>query len=139
MPNLQMSNLHTVPAAYPEQKSVRNVRAHREMAIHIERTGFLDLGRIVMDESGSKVSRFKRNMPAYESLESVLSAFETEIWHADFTTKNNDYAHHHLIQYRAYVWMVPIPEHLDSRERSRLKIHVLVHLDFLTEYWHVRN
>ena len=61
-----------MPAAYPEQKSVRNVRAHREMVIHIERTGFVALVCIGMNDSRSKISRFNRNMPAYES---VLSGF----------------------------------------------------------------
>ena len=65
----------TVPAAYPEQKSVRNVRAHREIVIHIECTQFLVLGRIVTDVSTSKMSRFSRNMPAYKS---VLSGFKTK-------------------------------------------------------------
>ena len=63
-----------VPAAYPEQKSVRNVRAHREMVILIERTGFDVLVCIVTNNSRSKISRFKRNMPAYES---VLSGLKT--------------------------------------------------------------
>ena len=45
------------------------------MVIHIERTGFLVLGRIVTDDSTSKMSRFSRNMPAYKS---VLSGFKTE-------------------------------------------------------------
>ena len=64
--------LFTVPAAYPDQKSVRNVRAHREMVIHIERTRFLVFGRLVTDDSRPKISRISRNMPAYES---VLSGF----------------------------------------------------------------
>ena len=80
------------------------------MVIHIERTGFVVLVRIVTNDSRSKISRFSRNMPAYKS---VLSGFKTEIWHADFTTKKNDYAHHLIIQYWAYVWTVPIPEYLD--------------------------
>ena len=100
------------------------------MIIHIDRTGFLVLGRVVMNDSRSKISWFERNMPAYKS---VLSGFETEIWHADFTTKHNKYAHYLIIQYWAYVWTIPIPEYLDSRERSPLGIHVLVHLDFLAE------
>ena len=54
----------TVPAAYPEQKSVRNIRAHREMFIHIERIVSFVLGRIVMHDSRSEISRFDRNMPA---------------------------------------------------------------------------
>ena len=80
------------------------------MSIHIERTGLFVLGRIVMNDSASKISRFSRNMPAYKS---VLSGFKTDIWHTDFTTKKNDYAHHLIIQYWAYVWTVPIPEYLD--------------------------
>ena len=64
--------MYIVPAAYPEQKSVRNVRAHREMVIHIERTGFVVLVCIVTNDSRSKISRFKRNMPAYESVLSGL-------------------------------------------------------------------
>ena len=91
--------LPIVPAAYPEQESVRNVRAHREMVIHIERHGFIVLGRIVTDDSRSKISRFSRNMPAYESM---LSGFKTKIRHADFTTKHNDYAHHLIIQFELY-------------------------------------
>ena len=59
--------------------------------IHIVRTGFFVLGRIVNNDSRSKISRFNRNMPAYKSM---LSGFKTEIWHADFTTKHNEYAHH---------------------------------------------
>ena len=66
----------TMPTAYPDQKSVRNVRAHREMVINVERTGFDVLARIVDNNSRSKISRFKRNMPVYES---VLSGFKTEI------------------------------------------------------------
>ena len=58
------------------------------MSIHNERTGLPVLGRIVMNDSTSKISRFSRNMPAYKS---VLSGFKTEIWHADLTTKKNDY------------------------------------------------
>ena len=80
------------------------------MVIHIERTGFLVLGRIVVNDSRFKISRFKRNMPAYKS---VLSCFNPEIWHPDFTTKKNEYARHLIIQYWAYVWTVPIPEYLD--------------------------
>ena len=68
---------HTVPAAYPEQKCVRNVRAHREMVIHIERTGFVVLVRIVTNDSRSKISRFKRNMPAYESVLSGLTLYRS--------------------------------------------------------------
>ena len=47
------------------------------MVIHIERTGFVVLVRIVTNDSRSKISRFKRNiyMPAYES---VLSDLKTE-------------------------------------------------------------
>ena len=56
------ANELTVPAAYPEQKSVRNVRAHREMVIHIERIGFFALGRTVMNDAGSGISRFSRNI-----------------------------------------------------------------------------
>ena len=68
----------TVPAAYLEQKSVRNVRDLRRMVVYIERTGFLVLGHSVTDDSRFKVSRFSRNicMPAYKS---VLSGFKTEI------------------------------------------------------------
>ena len=44
------------------------------MVIHIERTGFAVLVRIVNNDSRSKISRFNRNMPAYES---VLSGFKT--------------------------------------------------------------
>ena len=76
------------------------------MSIDIERTGFFILGRIVTNDSTSKISRFGRNMPAYKS---VLSGFETEIWHADFTTKKNEYAH----RYWAYVRTVLIPEYLN--------------------------
>ena len=65
---------YIVPAAYPEQKGVRNVRAHRAMPIHIERTGFDVSVRIVTNDLRSKISRFKRNMPAYES---VLSGLKT--------------------------------------------------------------
>ena len=65
----------TVPAAYPDQKSVRNVRAHREMVINIVRTGFVVLACIVTNGSRSIISRFKRNMPAYES---VLSDLKTQ-------------------------------------------------------------
>ena len=101
---------HYYIQATPDQKSVRNVRTHREMVIHIERTGFLVLGRIVTDDSRSKISRFSRNMPAYES---VLSGLKKKIRHADFTTKHNDSAHHLIIQYWAYVRTVPIPEYLD--------------------------
>ena len=36
------------------------VRDHREMVIHIERTGFVVLGRIVMNDSRSEISRFVR-------------------------------------------------------------------------------
>ena len=97
------------------------------MIINIERTGFAVLARIVNNDSRSKISRFKRNMPVYES---VLSGFKTEIWHADFTMKHNEYAHHLIIEYRAFLPTVPIPEYLDLSERSPLKIHVLVHLDF---------
>ena len=80
------------------------------MSIHNERTGFPVLGRIAVNDSTSKISRFSRNMPAYKS---VLSGFKTEIWHADFTMKHNEYAHHLIIQYWAYAWTVPIPEYLD--------------------------
>jgi hypothetical protein len=38
--------------------------------------GFFVLGRIVMNDSTSKISRFSRNMLAYKS---VLSGFKTEI------------------------------------------------------------
>ena len=62
------------PILDPNQKNVRNVRAHREMVINIERTGFVVLARIVTNDFRSKISRFKRNMPAYES---VLSDFKT--------------------------------------------------------------
>ena len=44
------------------------------MVILIERTGFVVLVCIVTNDSSSKISRFKRNMPAYES---VLSDFKT--------------------------------------------------------------
>ena len=37
------------------KKSVRNVRAHREMVIHNERTGFAVLVRIVTNVSRSKI------------------------------------------------------------------------------------
>ena len=80
------------------------------MSLHIERTVLFLLGRIVMNDSTSKISRFSRNMPAYKS---VLSGFKTEIWHADFTTKKNEYTHPLIIQYWACVWTVPIPEYLD--------------------------
>ena len=43
------------------------VRDHREMVIHIERTGFVVLGRIVMNDSRSEISRFVRNMPRPKS------------------------------------------------------------------------
>ena len=56
-----------MPTAYPDQKNDRNVRAHREMVINIERTGVVVLARIVADGSRSKISRFERNMSAYES------------------------------------------------------------------------
>ena len=46
-----------------------------EMVINIERTGFVVLARIVTNGSRSKISRFKRNMPAYES---VLSDLKTQ-------------------------------------------------------------
>ena len=46
------------------------------MVIHIERTGFAVLGRIVMNDSRSEISRFVKNVPAYKS---VLSGFKTEI------------------------------------------------------------
>ena len=65
----------TVPVAYPDKKSVRNVRAHHEMVINTERTGFVVLARVVTNGSRSKISRFKRNMLAYES---VLSDFKTQ-------------------------------------------------------------
>ena len=38
------------------------------MFIHIERTGFVVLVRIITNDSSSKISRFKKNMPAYESV-----------------------------------------------------------------------
>ena len=63
-----------MPAAYPDKKSVRNVRPHREMVINIERTGLVVLARIVTNDSRSKTSQFKRRMPAYES---VLSDLKT--------------------------------------------------------------
>ena len=63
-----------MPAAYPYQKSVRNVRTHREMVTIIERTGFVVLARIVTNDLISEIARFKRNMPAYES---VLSELKT--------------------------------------------------------------
>ena len=44
------------------------------MVIYIERTGFVVLVRIVTNDSRSKISWFKRNMPAYES---VLGDFKT--------------------------------------------------------------
>ena len=65
---------HTVPTAYPDHKSVGNMRAHRKMVINIERIGFIVLACIVTNDSRSKMSRFKRNMPAYES---VLSDLKT--------------------------------------------------------------
>ena len=42
------------------------------MVIDIERTGFVVLARIVTNDSRSKISRFKRNMPAYGSVLSDL-------------------------------------------------------------------
>ena len=89
------------------------------MVIRIELTGVSVLGHIVMNDSRSKISRFSRNMPAYKSV--LIQGFKTEIWHADFTTKHNEYAHHLIIQYWAYVWSVRIPECLDLAERSPLK------------------
>ena len=97
------------------------------MAIHIERIWFSALGCIFNNDAGSKISRFVRNMPAYKS---VLSGFKIKIRRADFTTKHNEHAHHLIIEYRASLTTVPIPEYLDLSERSPLKIHVLVHLDF---------
>ena len=47
-------NFSVVPAAYPEQKSIRNVRAHREMVIHIEHLGFCSSGHNVMNDVGSE-------------------------------------------------------------------------------------
>ena len=38
------------------------------MSIHIERTVSFVLGRIAMNDSTSKISRFSRNMPAYKSM-----------------------------------------------------------------------
>ena len=70
------------------------------MFIHNERTGFPVLDRVVLNDSTFKMSPFSRNMPAYKS---VLSGFKTEIWHADFTMKHNEYAHYLIIQYWAYV------------------------------------
>ena len=99
------------------------------MVIHIERTGFFLLGRIFINDSKSEISRFVKNMPAHKS---VLSGFKTETWHADFTMKHNEYAHHLITQYWVYVWTVSIPEYLDLSETSPLRIYVLVHLDFLT-------
>ena len=64
-----------VPASLKPESSVRNVRAHREKVVHVERTGFAVSVRIVNNDSRSKISRFKRNMPACES---VLSDLKTE-------------------------------------------------------------
>ena len=50
-----MKFVRTVPAAYHEQKGVRSVRAHHEMSIHNERTGFPVLCCIVTDDSKSKI------------------------------------------------------------------------------------
>ena len=66
--------MRSLPAAYPDQKSVRNVRAHCEMVINIGHTEFVVLARVVTNDSRSKISRFKKNMPAYES---VLSDLKT--------------------------------------------------------------
>ena len=82
------------------------------MVIRIERTGFLVLGRIVINDSRSEMSWFSRNIPAYKSVSSD-SGFKTEIWLADFTTKHNDYTHHLIIQYWIHLQTVSIPEYLD--------------------------
>ena len=66
----------TVPAAYLEQKHVRTVSHHSEMAINIEHLGFVVLGSISNNDVKFRKSRFKRNMPAYES---VLSGFKIKI------------------------------------------------------------
>ena len=46
------------------------------MVIHIERTGFDVLVRIVTNDSRCKISWFKRNMSAYES---VLSGLKNKV------------------------------------------------------------
>ena len=63
--------MHTVPVGYKPQSSVRNVRAHREIYVHNERTWFSVLGHIVMNDS-----RFI-NMPAYKS---VLTLASSRFW-----------------------------------------------------------
>ena len=66
----------TVPAAYLERKHVRTASHHPEMAINIEHLGFVVLGSISNNDVKFRKSRFKRNMPAYES---VLSGFKIKI------------------------------------------------------------
>ena len=72
---------------------------------HPARTGFPVLGHIVINDSRPKISRLSRNTSAYKS---VLGGFKTKIWHADFTTKHNEYAHHLVIQHWSYLPMVCI-------------------------------
>ena len=53
-----------MPAAYPEQKSVRNACFCAATAIHIEHPGFLSVGRILTNDAGSPISRDSRGTTA---------------------------------------------------------------------------